>query len=106
MSREEVRNHWRKLVEEFRESGETAAAWCREHNLDVKQFRRWARKFDKETSTNATASPRVKLLSVQVEDSVEDAEPALVVHVGAASVEVHNGFNRSLLKQVVQVLAE
>ncbi|QQE79738.1 hypothetical protein [Alicyclobacillus sp. SO9] len=105
MSREEVRNHWRSLVKEFRDSGETAAAWCRERNLDVKQFRRWTRKFDKETFTNATA-PGVKLVSVQAENSVEETEPALVVHVGAASVEVHNGFNPLLLKQVVQALAE
>lgn len=104
MSREEVRNHWRKLVEEFRESGETAAAWCREQNLDVNQFRRWARTFEKETSTHAL--PAVKWLSVQVENPVERTAPALVVHVGVASVEVHSGFSPSLLKQVVQALAD
>lgn len=41
MSREEVRNQWRELVEEFQNSGESAAAQCRGRNLNVASFRRW-----------------------------------------------------------------
>jgi hypothetical protein len=99
MSREEIRNQWRELVEEFRNSDESAAAWCRARNLNVTQFRRWIRKFGNE------ATP-VRWLPVEVQGAVENEKSSVIVHVGAASVEVRNGFNSLLLKQVVQALAD
>ena len=105
MSKEEVQNQWRELVEEFRNSGETAAAWCRSRSLNVTQFRRWVRKFAND-STHSGEVTTVKWLSVQVEEPAEDTTSVLVVHVGSAFVEVRDGFNPLLLKQVVQALAD
>ena len=108
MSREEVQNQWRELVEEFRKSGDTAAAWCREHELNPEQFRRWVRKFSNETpAKEPVAATAIQWLPVQIADAQgDDLQSMLVVHVGSAAIEVRNGFSPSLLKQVVRVLAD
>ena len=107
MSREEVRNQWRRLVEEFRESGETAAAWCRERGLNPEEFHRWVRKFADETpAKEPVAAAAIQWLPVQIADAQGDDPSTLVVHVGSAAIEVRSGFSPSLLKQVVRVLSD
>ncbi|KPV43987.1 IS66 family insertion sequence element accessory protein TnpA [Alicyclobacillus ferrooxydans] len=107
MSREEVQLQWKARVDEFRESGQTAAEWCRVHSLNVNQFRRWIHKFPKQ-GTAESPSPTIRWLSVTTEDPTTTIAtgPAITIHVGSASIEVQDGFNPTLLKQVVHALAE
>lgn len=107
MSREEVRLHWRARIEEFRESGQTAAEWCKVHNLKVNQLRRWIHKFSKQSTVEST-SPTIRWLSVTTESPTTTITtgPTMTIHIGSASIEVQDGFNPILLKQIVHVLAE
>ena len=108
MSREEVRIQWEARVQEFRNSGLTAAEWCRVHHLNVNQFRRWIHKFPEQNVGEETSSSTIRWLSVKTENLVTHvaSAPTITVRVGAAHVEVRDGFNPVLLKQVVQALAE
>jgi len=94
MSREEARKQWKARVDEFLASDETAAAWCREHDLNVNPFRRWVRKFAHQTVSEHTSSP-VGWLPVRVNESrlVGTSECALMVHVGSVSIEVKSRFH-------------
>ena len=104
MSKEEVRIQWEARVQEFRNSGLTAAEWCRVHHLNVNQFRRWIHKFPQQNVGEETSSS-IRWLSVKTENHVASV-PTITVRVGVAHVEVRDGFNPVLLKQVVQALAE
>ena len=107
MSREEVRIQWKTRVQEFRGSGQTAAEWCRVHHLNVNQFRRWLHKFPEQNVREETSST-IRWLSVKNENLATHVASVstITVRVGAAHVEVRDGFNPTLLKQVVQALAE
>jgi hypothetical protein len=50
MSREEKIKHWRAIIKKQAESGLSAAAFCREHNIIVHRFHWWRGRFRKEHS--------------------------------------------------------
>ena len=50
MTREERVTHWRGVIAKHFASGLSAAAFCREHDHSIHQFRWWQRRFKKENS--------------------------------------------------------
>ncbi len=104
MSREEVRMQWKSRIEEFRESGQTAAEWCRVHSLNVTQFRRWIHRFPAQYASENNPST-IRWLSAQTVDAAIHV-PTITVNIGEVHIEVRDGFSATLLRQVVQALAE
>jgi hypothetical protein len=104
VSREEVRMQWKSRIEEFRESGQTAAEWCRVHSLNVTQFRRWIHRFPAQYASENNPST-IRWLSAQTVDAAIDV-PTITVNIGEVHIEVRDGFSPTLLRQVVQALAE
>lgn len=107
MSKQEVRIKWEARIQEFRNSGLSAAEWCRVHHLNVNQFRRWIHKFPVQDIREET-SPAIRWLSVKTRDLATPtaSAPTITIRIGAAHIEVRDGFNPALLKQVIQALAE
>ena len=107
MSRIELRSQWERRICEFRASGQTATVWCASHDINLHQFRYWTRKFPARRPSES-ASPVVRWLSVKMDEPTTPSSPhkAIVVRVGQAHIEVEDGFSASLLKQVVQTLAD
>jgi hypothetical protein len=50
MTKEDRITHWRGIIEKQGVSGQSAAAFCREHNINIHQFYWWRGRFRKETS--------------------------------------------------------
>ena len=87
---------WSERVRAWRESGRTAPAFAEGKGYSDKLLRWWA----SELARRARKEPRVRFARV-----VRSPPSApLVVAVGAARVEVRTGFDRSLLRDVVDAL--
>lgn len=94
---QELRLQRKVRVEESRESGQTAADWCRAHNLNVTQFRRWIHKFPVQ-GVMENSPPTLSWLSVKVEHSTTSLSPEATIviriddnsHRGARRVQPHS----------------
>lgn len=101
--REERRELWRERVSEFRESGQSVAAWCRAHELKEHQMHYWLRRL---SPVSATPEAATSWFSVAIEDRAQTLRgDGLLIHVGRATIEVQPGFNQALLADVVEALA-
>jgi len=98
MTKEELRDFWAARVKEFKESGQSAPAWCAANNIKLHQLRYWLRK-EKQTSTVTTLS----WLPLNLSNTCP--ETSLLVRVGQVAVEVKPGFDPKLLADVVKVLS-
>ena len=100
--REKRRELWCERVETFRASGESVAAWCREHGLKEHQMRYWLRRL---SPVSEPESMTATWLPVNVRDDLS-CSGEIVVRVGDVAIEVRPGFDRSLFVAVVETLAE
>ena len=88
---------WAERVRAWRESGREAAAFAEGKGYSAKLLRWWG----SELARRARREPGVKLARV-----VRVAAPStsLTVAVGAARIEVRAGFDRGLLRDVLDAL--
>ena len=56
MTKEERRNHWKRIVDDQAASGLEASVYCREHNIKISQFYRWRGKFQNMNNEGTTTS--------------------------------------------------
>jgi len=111
-SRAESRKRWGAIINEWRASGESMAAFCRERRLDYRRLQRWGRRLG-----SAPGSKPLTLIPVVAQTSRRAGSAAPVVQancVGAAavrirlpgdiSVDVQEGFDPGVLLRVVELL--
>ena len=104
------RQRWRELVNEHRASGLSVDAFCKQQGLATSTFFNWARRFKTEApSVMAQASPDaadfVELEAPLAPTTVAEAPPIELVLPSGLVLRVRHGFDRRVLKQVVEVLA-
>ena len=112
---------WRKMVHDCRSSGQTVAAWCREHSMPVATYYRrqklvWeqeSRKLpEKVTGAQMIRAEERQLIPVNFEpvpyygapraDAVEAAQ--IILRKGEWSIEIRNGADVMLLRHVLELL--
>ena len=101
MTRKELRTKWQARIKEFRKSGQSVPAWCKENNVKVHQLRYWLRK-ETQKQVESTTDKTCSWLPLDLNQS--DTESTLTIHVGQASIEVRPGFDPQLLLDVVNTL--
>ena len=96
--RPEVWAKWRGLVSEQKRSGQSVAAFCREHGVCAPQLFAWKKRLGQAAAQG--------FVSVQVtEDPPATAGPAIEVRLsGGRSVIVEPGFDAVHLRAVLDVL--
>jgi hypothetical protein len=109
---------WRQVIAAQQASGQTVAAYCREHRIGQVSFYGWKRRF-KASAANPEGAQSVRAGFVELTAAREAGVPAGVFPPGPATilspagievvvngrrVLVHPGFNRELLTEVIQVL--
>lgn len=102
----DARGEWEARIAACRASGQKAAAWCREHGISRRQLYWWMKKLADENAgaPEPSAGTRpAQWLAVQVDRSPEDVT-SLDVKVGSAVIEVKQGFDPALLRDVVKAL--
>jgi hypothetical protein len=101
----ETEAKWAARVERWRASGNTAPEFARGQGFESSTLRYWASRLKRLPPSLAKPVPRVRMVRVRWTPPAVMAAP-LVVGIGAARVEVRSGFDRALLRQVVEALAE
>jgi transposase-like protein len=98
--------YWREpaarvMVDAWRDSGETVAAFAARHGLDVRRLTRWVRKLEAKTDGLVPFHP-VRLVSVA---ETQSAEAPIEIAIGATyCVRVPPGFRIEDLRGVLAVL--
>lgn len=87
---------WAKRVEAWRASGETAEAFAQGKGYKGSALYTW--------SSRLKQSEQPGFLRLVPKASAAQADPALVVEVGAARIRVKAGFDTRLLAEVVAAL--
>jgi hypothetical protein len=99
MTKTEKVNHWRTIIQKHTESGSSAAAFCREHNLSIHQFHWWNRRFKKKESQNQEtgfmklvpfSKSRTNGIRIRLNDDV--------------FIEVEPGFEPQILRAVIEAI--
>ena len=119
--REAILKQWREMVHDCRNSGQTVAAWCREHSMPVATYYRrqrlvWeqeSRKLPvKSIGSQMIQAEERQLVPVNFEpvpyreaqqaDAVEAAQ--IILRKGEWSIEIRNGADVMLLRHVLELL--
>jgi len=101
MNRSDLRNEWEQRIANFTSSGQSASTWCAANEISIHQFWYWKKRLK---TTQDPLSDSSKWLALEMEDSIEESKPKLVVKVGQATLELEPGFDPKLLADVVRTL--
>lgn len=97
MTKEERINHWRSIITEHASSGMSAAAFCRQHDLNIPQFRWWHRRFKQEKSQGSGFLQLVPFSKSQ------HSGIRIRLH-NDISIEVERGFDPQTLRDVIATI--
>lgn len=104
------RSKWASIISEFKCSGLSQSDFCKNNELKIKQFNYWFRKFKQENQStvqpSAQTSQWIKLEQPNTFHKINGNKlpNVLNVKIGCATIEVQDGFNSSLLVQVIDTL--
>lgn len=100
-----MHKEWESRITEFRMSGQSRKAWCEANQVSLRQFHYWFSKFSRYESKIGQPG---NWAQIQLKESILDRrtgiQSALSVRIGPAVIEVQDGYNPSLLLDVVKVL--
>ena len=97
MTKQQREMHWGSLLEQQAASGLSVRAWCAREAIGYPAFMYWRRRL-------ARPGVEAPLTLIRVTEG-EAAGDGLWLSVGGARIEVKDGFDAGLLKQVVAALA-
>jgi hypothetical protein len=95
---------WAARVAQWRASGKSAPEFAEGQGFEFSTLRYWASRLKHLPQSLAKPVPRVRMVRVRRTPHPVVAEP-MIVAIGAARVEVRSGFDRALLREVVEALA-
>ena len=109
---------WGELVRAWRASGQTARAFAMSRGVSDSSLRWWEKQLAKRSAVEAPPpsagarlakpAPRSPSLArvVRPGEDVADKDGGIALVVGEITIAVRRGFDRTLLREVVQALAE
>ena len=98
----DTRAKWAERVAAWRASGETAPAFCAGKGFEPSTLRFWASRLG---SLQRREAPReVRIARVTRSVPAPDVDSPIVVELGGARVGVRRGFDRDVLRAVIEVL--
>jgi putative transposase len=110
-------NQWIGIISQCRDSGQTVASWCREHDINSKSYYYWLRKIRTAVcNTLPTIKTEEHIVPLEINE-ISPSSPAdsthipsetfqadIVLRVGAAVLEVHNSASASLIESMIKAL--
>ncbi|WP_164670456.1 IS66 family insertion sequence element accessory protein TnpA [Virgibacillus doumboii] len=106
MTLKDKRIEWKARYDDWKESGQSIAGWCRDQEIKVHQMYYWVQRFEKDMISPEPEATETQWLTVQVDDKpiyAEDQGP-IFIHVDTISVEVRPEANIQLLSDVIHIL--
>ena len=103
MSQDERKQMWRQRIEAYKISGEPSVkAWCNQNKIGLQSMYKWMRRLELEATDVAPSS--TQWISFESTNAFEYTSSILIVKIGDVSIEIKEGFNRSLFNEVIQIL--
>ena len=108
-------SQWLAIIKECRGSGMSVRSWCKQNDVDEKQFYYWQRKIREIASESLpvmTQNSKFVQLPVSTvaapvtKESPTDFTPSMVIRVGKAVVELADHIQPELLASVLKVLSD
>lgn len=105
---------WRQIIERQQSSGQSAAAWCRQHGISQASFFAWKRRLGTSGSSirlslskavEPPASPTSGFVEVKAAEEA-GADGIEIFLRGGRCLRVRRGFDRDLLVELVRTLEE
>jgi len=97
MNKEEKQKAWSKKIAEFKKSGKSKEEWCKKKNISTRQLNYWLRQIPGEDTTT-------QWLPIEIKEEKMPKSSAISVKIGSAIIEVHAGFDKDHLSEVLKVL--
>ena len=98
-TREQTRREWELLIAQWRKSGKSVVNFCRERDLDYRQFMRWRQRIKEIPATKP-------LTLIPVTTQIEKRSSLTIRFPDGIGIEVEREFDEALLSAVVQALRE
>ena len=99
MTKEERVTHWRTVIRKHATSGLSAAAFCREQDINIHKFRWWQRRFKKENSQQKESG------FLQLVPFSKSQHSGIRIHLhNGVSIEVEQGFDPMTLRGVIETI--
>ena len=112
-ARAATREKWRQIIKSQRASGQTAAAWCREHQVGQSTFFAWKRRLRSAAADFGQISRGAEFVEVHATancgrgdaDAVECGSEAIEVCCrGGRRLLLRRGVDQALLVEMIHVL--
>jgi len=95
-------SQWQCHIEQWQSSSLTQPEYCRQHRLSLATFGYWRKKLKKHDSLDTGSVSPVTFLPVNI---ASKPEPLKLQTKHGLQIDLQAGFDRALLKEVLQVLA-
>jgi len=98
---------WTEIVEECRNSGQTAVKWCDENNVNIKTYYYWQRKVcnavcnELAITNNVEKSPAFAEVMIS---GIRSSEVAITLNLNNISLQIHNGADETVIEQTLRIL--
>jgi hypothetical protein len=86
----------KKLVSEYQTSGQAQNEWCKENGIGKSTLSKWLK--------DAIDTPMVQQTWARVQINSADSKPVLVIKIGNFKIQVDEGFSKTLLTEILEVL--
>ena len=93
--------HWRRLIQLWKNSGLTVRAFCAQHHITQPSFYAWRRELQQRDASTAFVPVRVV-----ADDQPASSAPIEVLLAGDRAVRITPGFDPATLRQLLAVLQE
>lgn len=108
-------NQWSQQIADCQSSGQTVRAWCAEHGVNIKSYYYWLRKLRLQTISNLPAEVKrelqtsenakpVSFSKLEVQIPLPDLQPAVIIRLPNATLEVVNGAAQQTVEAVLLAL--
>ncbi len=99
---------WAERVREWKASGEPAEDYARGRGFEASTLRWWSSRLHRDVVDRGTSrspgAPTIRMARVERRPARESEAPSMIVRIGVARVEVLRGFDRDLLRELVDAL--
>jgi hypothetical protein len=93
--------HWRRLIQLWKNSGLTVRVFCARHHISQPSFYAWRRELQQRDAATTFVPVRVV-----TDDQPAPSTPIEILLAGGRSVRITPGFDPGTLRQLLEVLQE
>ena len=94
---------WRARLQACSASDMTVKHWCETQGCTLSQYYYWKRRLNPATPADKKSEPQ-QWLAVDLDKTVPPTNPAIKLSIGRTQIEVRQGFDPNLLRDIVEAI--